>query len=179
MGTSLAKRPRFVFPDILPAGSVYCPDGYGPYEHGHGEANQGRSIKIEKEPIYSSTTPELIIPIISTGKLPPTSVLHLYGTEKQYCPPHHHPGFLSSGTENWTSGFFSASTVEDLPGHGVSASKSNCALSLLSAHDHESQEYLSNYFLMGINTFPMGNPQTHYSTSKDEPNGSYSWSELG
>ncbi|RVW42166.1 Squamosa promoter-binding-like protein 6 [Vitis vinifera] len=97
LGTSLAKRPPFVFQDILP-GSVYCPDGYG-------QANPSRSIKLEKEPIYSS---QLVIPI--SGQLPPKSFLHLYGTERQ-CPP----GFLSSGTEDCT-GFYPASTVQELPG---------------------------------------------------------------
>ena len=148
LGASFAKRPPFVFPDILP-GSVYCPDGYG-------QANQSRGIKLEKEPIYS---PQLVIPI--SGQLPPASVLHLYGAEKQ-CSP----GFLSSGTEDCT-GFFSSSTVQELTG----VSKSNCALSLLSAQSQE----LSNH-LMGI---PRGNPQTiqgchaHYSAvqNSDKPTG--------
>ncbi|RVX02614.1 Squamosa promoter-binding-like protein 6 [Vitis vinifera] len=148
LGTSLAKRPPFVFQDILP-GSVYCPDGYG-------QANPSRSIKLEKEPIYSS---QLVIPI--SGQLPPKSFLHLYGTERQ-CPP----GFLSSGTEDCT-GFYPASTVQELPG----VSKSNCALSLLSAQSQD----LSNH-LMGI---PMANPPTvqgchaHYSAvhNSDKPIG--------
>lgn len=148
LGTSLAKRPPFVFQDILP-GSVYCPDGYG-------QANPSRSIKLEKEPIYSS---QLVIPI--SGQLPPKSFLHLYGTERQ-CPP----GFLSSGTEDCT-GFYPASTVQELPG----VSKSNCALSLLSAQSQD----LSNH-LMGI---PVANPPTvqgchaHYSAvhNSDKPIG--------
>ncbi|PON79729.1 SBP-box transcription factor [Parasponia andersonii] len=110
LGTSLQKRPPFVFSDILP-GVILSPEKYE-------QVNQFGHVKFEEEPIYS---PQLAVPVMST-QLVSKSFVHPHGTEKQLASE-----IPSSETEDYC--FHTATTVQKTSG----ASNSARALSLLSA----------------------------------------------
>ncbi|KAK6251965.1 hypothetical protein QUC31_013685 [Theobroma cacao] len=119
LGTSIPKRMPFVIPNIFQGDFVYP----GRYE----QANQSQQVKSEEKPIYN---PQSAIPITNC-QLQPKSIFHMQGSGKQYGS-----GTFSSSTEGFNAPN-AASTVKVSSG----VSRSDCALSLLSAQSQD----LSNH----------------------------------
>ncbi|XP_024467054.2 squamosa promoter-binding-like protein 6 isoform X1 [Populus trichocarpa] len=115
LGTSLAKRTSFLFPNMLPGGT-FCPQSYE-------EDNWRKHVKLEENSIYSSPS---AIPI-RNGQLLPRSFLHLHGNRIQKTC-----GISPLDTEDLTISN-TATTINELAG----VSHSSCALSLLSAAESQ------------------------------------------
>ncbi|XVE91646.1 hypothetical protein REPUB_Repub01dG0028100 [Reevesia pubescens] len=111
LGTSMPKRTPFLIPNIFQGDLVY-PERY---EH----AYQCQQVKSEEKPIYS---PQSAMQM-ANGQLLPKSFFYVHGNGKQYVP-----GTFSSATEAFSAPN-AASTVTESSG----VSRSDCALSLLSA----------------------------------------------
>ncbi|XP_050238665.1 squamosa promoter-binding-like protein 6 isoform X2 [Mercurialis annua] len=103
LGTPLPKRASFLFPNMLPGGTIH-PEKYE-------QANIYRPAKLEEKSIHNTN-----------GQLLPKSFLHLHSNGIQ------NTSGISPPTEEFSM-FDTTSTIHELAG----ASHSGCALSLLSA----------------------------------------------
>ncbi|KAE8690951.1 putative Protein CRABS CLAW [Hibiscus syriacus] len=115
LGTSISKGTPFIIPNVFQV------DIFHPERHSY--ANQCQKVKSEEKPMFNSHS---AIPI-ANGQLQPSSFFHVHGSGRQ-----HVPGTFSLATEAFDAPSV-ASTVEEFSG----VSRSDCALSLLSAQSQD------------------------------------------
>ncbi|KAE8673249.1 putative Protein CRABS CLAW [Hibiscus syriacus] len=119
LGTSISKRAPFVIPNTFQVDFLHS--------ERHVYTNQCQQVKSEENPMHSS---QLAIPI-ANEQLLPSSFFHMHGSGRR-----HVSGTFSSATEAFDAPS-AASTVKEFSG----VSRSDCALSLLSAQSQDSSSH--------------------------------------
>ncbi|KAE8732903.1 putative Protein CRABS CLAW [Hibiscus syriacus] len=115
LGTSISKGTTFFIPNVFQVDFLH------PERHSY--TNQCEKVKFEEKPMFNSRS---AIPI-ANGQLQPSSFFHVHDSGRQ-----HVPGTFSLATEDFDAPSV-ASTVEEFSG----VSRSDCALSLLSAQSQD------------------------------------------